>query len=345
MNYSYPVTCKNVFKYDDWKRKEHMAVRKTVGWYYWTHQLLEVTGKDAAAFLDYLYPNPIGNLKPSRARYTTMLNEKGLITDDVVIFRLEEDKLWISTLYTQKLIPWIEAHKDGWNIAYEMLTKKWDMYAVQGPKSKEMVNALVKTPVDDQKFFQILDNEIDGIPVKINRGGYTGEKLGYEIYVEVEQTKAIEAKLRETAPKFDGEEVEEFQIMAVSLPTEAGFYLMTDLLRANPFEVGLEKGIDWNKDFIGKEALLKVKEEGPKRELVGFTADSDDVHINSRERGGPGDPLMIGDEEVGRATKWSYSYILEKNIGFAIIDKSLAKIGDRVTINDNWATLISKNFI
>ncbi len=81
---------KNVYKYDEMKRKEHMAVRETVGWYYWTHQLLEVNGPDAAAFLDRLYANPIGNLKVGRERYTTMLNEEAEIIDDVVIFRLEE---------------------------------------------------------------------------------------------------------------------------------------------------------------------------------------------------------------------------------------------------------------
>ena len=69
---------KNIFKYDDMKRGEHMAVRKTVGWYYWTHQILEITGPDVTAFLD-------ASLSVGRDRYTTMLNENGEIIDDVVI--------------------------------------------------------------------------------------------------------------------------------------------------------------------------------------------------------------------------------------------------------------------
>ena len=345
MNYGYEVTCRNVYKYCDWKRKEHMAVRNTAGWYYWTHQLVEVKGKDAAAFLDYLYPNNIASLKVSRDRYTVMVNEEGLIIDDVVIMHIEEDLFWVSTLYAVPLMAWMEAHKGEYEVEWRHITAEWDMYAVQGPRSKDMVNAIVKNPVDEQKFFQVLDNEIDGIPVKINRGGFTGEKLGYEIYVAPEKKGEIEAKLREEAPAFEAEEVEEFQIMALSLPTEKGFYLMCDIQWANPFEVGLAGNINWDKEFIGKEALLKVKEEGPARELVGFTADSDDVHINSKERGGPGNALMIDGEEVGRATKWTYSYVLEKNIGYALIDKSLAKIGDRVMINDNPATLTEKVFI
>ena len=73
---------KNVYKYDDMKRSEHMAVRQSVGWYFWTHQLLEITGTDAAKFLDYIYPNNIATLKVGKDRYTTMLNDDGEIVDD-----------------------------------------------------------------------------------------------------------------------------------------------------------------------------------------------------------------------------------------------------------------------
>lgn len=83
---------KNVFKYDDMKRREHMAVRQTAGWYLWTHQLLEVTGADAARFLDYVCPKPIANLAVGKERYTTILNHDSIIIDDVVIFHMEENK-------------------------------------------------------------------------------------------------------------------------------------------------------------------------------------------------------------------------------------------------------------
>ena len=90
---------KNIFKYDEMKRSEHMAVRQTVGWYYWTHQLIEISGPDVVKLLEYLYPNDIGNIKVGRDRYTTMLNQAGEIIDDVVIMRMAEDRFWISTLF------------------------------------------------------------------------------------------------------------------------------------------------------------------------------------------------------------------------------------------------------
>lgn len=336
---------KNVYKYDEMKRAEHMAVRNTAGWYLYTHELIEVTGEDAAAFLDYLYANPIANLAPSRARYTTMLDEEGKIRDDVVIFRIEENRFWVSTLYTRKVLPWYKAHKGEYQVAWKDITKDWDMYAVQGPESKNILNDILDQPVDGQKFFQILDNSIDGIPVKINRGGFTGEKLGYEVYIAPEHTRLVIDKLREAEPKFGAKQVTEIQVMVWSLPTEKGFYLMCDIGWANPMEVGLDKGIGWDKDFIGKEALLKIKEGGPKLILLGFITKDEDIFIPAKNLGGPGTPVMYDGEEVGRVTKVTYSYVLDQNIGYALVDNSKVKIGDKVMLHGFEAELTDKVFI
>ena len=180
---------KNVYKYDDMKRAEHMAVRNAVGWYLFTHEIIEVTGPDATAFLDYVCPKNIGNLGITRGRYTTLLNEKGWIIDDTVIFRMDENCYWVSTLYTKKNMPWFDQVKGDYNVEYKDITPQWDMYSVQGPKSKELMNELIEEGVDDVKFFQILDKTMDGTPVKVNKGGFTGEKNGYELYVKKEDTK------------------------------------------------------------------------------------------------------------------------------------------------------------
>ena len=335
---------KNIFKYDDMKRSEHMAVRNSVGWYLWTHQLIEVTGSDAAVFLDYIFPCNIACLAVGRERYTTMLDEKGEIIDDVVVFRFEEEKFWISTLFAVYMDDWFYDNKGDYDIDWTDITEEWHMFAVQGPKSLEMLETLCKNSIKDQKFFSISDNELNGIPVKINRAGFTGEKLGYEIYVSEDQADEIEAALRESAPKFGGMQVTEFQIMAWTLPTEAGFYYMRDLRHTNPFEVGLGKNINWDKDFIGKAALLKVKGEGPKREIVGFTVDQDDIYIQSRHYGGPGEAVFIESqpEEVGRVYKLVYSYVKEVNNGYILAKKDALKVGDRIKIHGFDAIITEK---
>lgn len=336
---------KNVYKFDDMKRAEHMAVRNTVGWYLWTHHMVEVTGEDAADFLDRIFLNNISNLQNGRERYTCMLNENAEIVDDVVVLRLEDEKFWVSTLFAHYLIPWIEANKGDAKIEYADVTKAWDMYAVQGPKSLEVVNALVAKPVDEQKFFSIADNEIDGVPVKINRAGFTGEKLGYEIYVPSEKGDEVEEKIRAAAEKLGGKEVTEFQVMAWTLPTEAGFYYMRDLRHVNPLEVGLDKNINWEKDFIGRDALLKIQEEGPKREMKGFTVAEDNIHIKGRHLGSEGETVMKDGECVGRCAKIVYSYVNEINNGLIIADKGVLKNGDKVTMHGHEAIICDTRFL
>jgi aminomethyltransferase len=336
---------KSVYKYDGMKRTEHMAVRKTAGWYLWTHQLLEVTGKDAAAFLDAIYTNPIANLKIGGERYTTMLDEQAEIIDDVVIFRMEEQKFWISTLFIVYLVPWLEKHKGDHKVEFKDITEQYHMYAIQGPRSPELVNALVAKKVDDQKFFTIRDNTIDGVSVKINRAGFTGEEYGYEIYIAADKCDFLEARLRESGKPLGAVEVTEFQIMAWTLPTEAGYYYMRDLRHTNPLEVGLDRGIDWNKDFIGKEALLKIKKEGPAREMVGFTIDDADARLNAKDLGGPGNAVILNGEEVGRVSKFNYSFVKEKNVGYILAKKGVLKPGDHVLIRNYDASITARSFL
>lgn len=336
---------KNNYKYDDMKRSEHMAVRKTFGWYLWTHQLLEVTGDDSVEFLEKVFPKNIGNLKIGGERYTTMLDEEGSIIDDVVVFRMEEKKFWISTLFLTYMKNWFDAHKGDAKVEYENITKQWQMYAVQGPKSLEAVNLIIKDPVDDQKFFTIRENEFDGAPAYVNRAGFTGEKLGYEIYVPSEKYPVLEEKLKAVAEKLDGKEVTEFQVMAWTLPTEAGYYYMRDLRHTNPFEVGLEHGINWDKDFIGKEALLKIKEEGPAREMVGFTVEEADIHIKGRHLGNEGEFVYKDGEYVGRCAKIVYSYVKEINNGYIIATKGTLKKGDKVSMHGHEGIITDRYFL
>lgn len=336
---------KNVYKYDEMKRSEHMAVRTTVGWYYWTHHLVEVTGEDSAKLLDMIFLNNISDLKNGRERYTCMLDEKAEIIDDVVIFRFDENKFWISTLFAHYLIPWLDAHKGDANVEYQNITKAWDMYAVQGPQSLNVINHLTAKPVDELKFFAIEENEIDGIPVMINRAGFTGEKVGYEIYVSTEKSDEMEDKIRAAVDKFGGKEVTEFQVMAWTLPTEGGLFYMRDLRHVNPFEVNLDKGINWEKEFIGREALKRIHEEGATREIVGFTVNDVDIHIKGRHMGNEGELVRKDGECVGLCAKIVYSYVNEVNNGIIIANKGTLKNGDKVTIHGHEAIICDKRFV
>lgn len=338
---------KNIFKYDDMKRSEHMAVRENVGWYLFTHQLVEVAGTDAAAFLDHLFPNNIASIEVGKDRYTTMLDEKGEIIDDVVVMRLEEEKYWISTLFGVYMDDWFYDHQGNYDVSWNDITDEWHMFSVQGPRSKEVLSGLVKNSIETLKFFNHAGNEIGGIPVILNRAGFTGEKWGYEIYVREENTDDIEEILKEACAKVGGRQVTDFQVMAWTLPTEAGFYYMRDLKWTNPFEVGLQGNINWDKDFIGREALQRIKENGPQREMVGFTVEESDIYVRAKQFGGPGEAVYIDgeEEEVGRVSKMVYSYVKEINNGYILARKGKLHIGDKIKIHGYDAVITEKKWL
>lgn len=327
---------------DESVKKQHLAVRNTAGWYDFTHKLLEVKGEDATSFLDNIFVNTIAKAKVGGAKYTVMLNEDGIIIDDVIVFRMEENKYWVSTLYIRELIKWFDANKGENKVEYTDITPQWTMYSVQGPKSKDLVSSFLAESVDDQKFFTIRDNKIGDVPVKVARSGYTGEKVGYEIYVAPDQIGVVEAKLAENEKAFGAMEITEVDVMAMTLAAEKGFILMLDIAETNPFEVGFDKTIDWSKDFIGKDALEKIKDQEPKRQLLGFIVDEEEVRIY----GGPhGNPVMLNGEEVGKVTKFTHGFTIGKNIGYALVEKAKANIGDKVTINGVDAVLTDRQIV
>lgn len=292
--------------------------------YDFTHKLLEVKGSDTQAFLNRMFIGFIGKAKVGEAKYTTMLNEDGIIIDDVIVFRIEDETFWVSTLYIDELIAWFDAHKKGENVSYKEITGITTMYAVQGPNSKAVLNAFLKESIDGLKYFTIKDNAIGDVAVKIARSGYTGE-LGYEIYCHPDNAKLVEEKLEACGKQYGIMNIKT-DVIVTSLPREKGFVLMSDLAGTNPLEDGFGWTIDWNKDFIGKAALEKVKAEGAKRSLLGFTVEDDAAEVEV------GSAVKLGGQEVGKVTMFTYGYTVEKNIGFALVDNAKAKIGDAVVV-------------
>lgn len=332
-----------MYKYtnDAQKRSNHEAVRNNVGWYYFTHCLLEVKGAEAGAFLDYVSLNSLAKTGVGRAKYTTLLNEDGKIIDDVIIFHIGEDLYWVSTLYIKDLTAWFDAHKGGYAVEYRDITPETDMFAVQGPNCRALMNAILEAPVDAQKYFSICDNKVGDIPVKISRSGFTGE-LGYEIYVAPAEKKVIAGKLTEAGKAINAVQVRELEVMTLTLATEKGFVLMSDIKGLSPLEVDPGVAINWDKEFIGKEALREAAEEGVTRQLLGFTIDADGIRVRARNWNNCGHAVFAGDEEVGEVTKFTYGYTLGKSIGFALVDTTKVKVGDAVKINGYDAVLTER---
>ncbi|MCI7020631.1 MAG: hypothetical protein MR913_12690 [Clostridiales bacterium] len=157
----------------------------------------------------------------------------------------------------------------------------------------------------------------------------------------------IEAVLRSACEKAGGRQVTEFQVMAWTLPTEAGFYYMKDLAQTNPFEVGMDGSINWDKDLVGKKALLKIKEQGSKREMLGFECLEDDYLIKSGHLGGAGEAVYLDgyEEEVGRIVKLVYSYVKDVNNGYILAQKGVFKPGDHFRARGHECVITERKWI
>jgi glycine cleavage system aminomethyltransferase T len=326
-----------LFQSDEEARAQHDAVRNNIGWYRWTHDLVEVSGEGAGELLDYLYVVSVAQLPIGRSKYTTMLDEAGRIIDDVIISRLATDRYWISTLYAPKLLPWIAKHQGDLQVAVKDLTYEIEMYAVQGPNSTALLDEVLDSGVDDLQRFEIREDSLAGIPIKVHRGGFTGE-LGFELFCAAEDSAAVVASLREAGNNKGAVELDILEVYVRSLPMEKGFALRQDMYGLTPYEAGLGWSVKLDRDFIGKAALVKAAEEGMQRKLVGleFTAESYE-DISQGER------VCCRGRDIGLIKAVIFGYTVEKNIGFAVIDAAFSEPGTKVTVGCNASPALVYN--
>lgn len=319
-------------------RKDHETVRNDVGFYDFTHDMLQVTGEQREEFMDRIFANSMGDLKPGKSKYTQMLNEDGIIIDDIIVHRLSDSEYWITTLYIDHMIEWFDKNSTDFNVDYKDITDQYMMYVVQGPKSREVLNKFVEQDVSDLPWFSISENKIEDVPVKIARAGFTGE-LGYEIYSNPKHKEFIEKKIVEAGKPYSIREINS-EAKLSSLPREKGYVLMSDVEGTIPLESGFSWAVDWDTDFIGKSALQKAKDEGVKRKLRGFELkeDSNDIEIE------PGATVQLNGEDIGKVTAFTYGYTVEKYIGYALMDSNKTNIGDKVTIDGYEAELTKRVF-
>ncbi len=322
---------------EELRRKEHEAFRGKVVYHDFTHQMLKAEGPDVGAFLDKMFVNDISGIDVGQGVYTSELNEDGEMIDDLIVFRMEDNMYWLSTLYIDQMQEEFAKYSEGYDVEFTDIKDITTMYAVQGPDSTKTLNKILDEPVDDLKFFRIRPGKIGEVDIHVANAGFTGE-TGYELYFHPDHIDYIENKLEEAGKEFGIVHVET-DVFLSSIPTEKGLKIMRDFEGLDPYEANLGWTVDWKSDFIGKEAIRDSKENGPKRSLVGFMVEDDDAEIAEKA-----DVLKDG-EKVGHVTNYTYGYTVEKNIGFALIDNEKARKGDTVEIDGVEALLTSDVFL
>ncbi len=308
--------------------EEHHAVRLSVGVFDVTHMgEFYVRGKNALAFLQKVTINDVARLKPGKVQYSAMCYEDGGIIDDLLIYRMEDQyMLVVNASNLQKDFDWLQSQKFG-DVEIENVSDATALLAVQGPRSLVTLQKLTKEDLSKIEYYAFTRCILAGVSMIISRTGYTGE-LGFELYfdADVETAKKIWNAI------FDAGK--EFSIRPVGLGArdtlrlEMGFCLYGNDIdkTTNPIEAGL----GWitklgKKEFNGRNAILKAKEEGLKRKLVGFT-------LPDRTLARHGYEITYNGSVVGYVTSGTFSPSLKKGIGMGYVSAEIANAGNVVSV-------------
>lgn len=309
-------------------KAEHEAVRTRAGLFDVSHMgEVEISGPDALALVQKLTTNDASKLQVGQAQYSLMCYPDGGTVDDLLVYRGEDSfMLVINAANIDKDLEWIEKQAEG-EVTVRDISRETAQLALQGPLAEQILQKLTKTDLSSIGFFRFRqDVDLDGAIALVSRSGYTGED-GFEIYLSPDDAPSTWKKILEAGAD---EGVVPCGLGARdTLRLEARLPLYGHELSASitPLEAGLGFAVKLDKgDFIGRDALLKQKEEGVPRKLVG-------LEMIGRGIARAHYPVYVGEEEVGEVTSGTQSPTLGKNVALALIDSRYAETGNRVHVD------------
>ncbi len=305
---------------------EHKAVRNSVGVFDVSHMgEVFVKGEKALDFVQHITVNDASKLFAGRVQYSAMCYEEGGIVDDLLVYRIADDEfmLVINASNIEKDFAWMQKNnKFGVDLKNE--SDEYSLLAVQGPNSLKTLQKLTDTQIN-LEYYHFTKLNLAGIDMIFSRTGYTGE-LGYELYFKGNEKVAEDLwnKIFEAGKEFD---IQPVGLAARdSLRLEMGFCLYGNDIdqTTNPLEAGLGWITKLSKQsFIGKDVLVKVKENGLKRKLVAITSDEKTFPRHGYD-------LSVNTNKIGAVTSGTVSPMLEKPIAMGYVETQFAEIGSEI---------------
>jgi glycine cleavage system T protein len=310
---------------------EHRAARERVVLFDATPFVkIEVTGQGALAYLQRIAANqmdhPVG-----KVTYTAMLNERGGIMTDLTVTRVAEDRFWVVTGGGVGMhdLAWMRSQLPGdQDVQLKDLTSGWCCLGIWGPASRALLQPIAQEDVSNAAFPYLTARPltVGSVPAYAIRISYAGE-LGWELYTPTEYGHQLWDTLWQAGRALG--------IAALgggafdSLRLEKGYRLWGSDIHSeyNPYEAGLGFAVRLNKgDFIGRNALLRIKEQGITRKLSCMTFDDPAVTVLGKE------PIFIGGRCVGYVTSANYGYTVGKSIAYGYLPLAQAVEGNKVEV-------------
>ena len=309
-----------------------------------------VSGADAQRLIDRVITRDATKLQVDQVFYTPWCDERGKVMDDGTVTRLDETTYRVTS--ADPCYRWFLLNAAGLDVQVDDVSETLAALALQGPRSREILEAATRSEWSDVKYFRRRRTEIGGIEVDVTRTGYTGD-LGYELWIPSEAAVEVWDAVFEAGAAFG---IRPAGIRALDVArVEAGLILieveytsarhaMTAEQEYSPFEIGLGRLVDFGgADFVGRRALLaEQRAGGPPRQLVGLEIDWSGIErlfanhdlppaVSPMVSRDP-TPLFKEGRQVGRATSTTWGPTLKKMIALASVERALEPPGTRVSV-------------
>lgn len=335
--------------YDLTLDREYWAIRNAAA-------LIDVTplmkymirGRDASRLLNRVITRDMDKLKVGQVYYTGWCDDEGKMIDDGTISRLDETTYRMTS--ADPSLRWLSMNAVGLDVEITEVTDQVAALSFQGPNSRKILNIIADNPVDGLKYFRLMQNKVDGIPVTISRTGYTGD-LGFEIWMDAKDALTIWDALMDAGADYG---IAPVGILAMDMArVEAGLFMIEvdytstthawiEPQKSSPFELGLDWTVALDKQgyFVGRRALEREKREGSAWKLMGLEVEWEGMEQLFKRVGLPPQipglavraslPVRVGNVQVGYASTSTWSPLLKTYIALAHLQKPYYQVGTKV---------------
>jgi glycine cleavage system aminomethyltransferase T len=312
--------------YDDPVNEYWHLLNEVTLWDVSVERNTEITGPDAFRFTSLLTPRDLSRCRAGQGKYVLITNEDGGIVNDPVLLRLGEQHFWLAGADSDLLL---YAKGLAVHSGMQVTIREPDVspVQVQGPKSKQVMQALFGDKVLALRYYYFIETDLGGIPVVVTRTGWTSE-VGYEVYLrDGSRGDELWERIMEAGRPYNIKPTGPSDIRRI----EGGIlnHGVDMTLENNPYEVGLERLVDLDKEaeFLGREALRRMRAAGVQRRLVGIEIGGAPIEFNMTRW-----PVRRGGETVGQVTSAIYSPRLKENIGYAMVPVVHANAGTELEV-------------
>ena len=290
---------------------------------------VQVKGPDASKFVQMMTPRDLSAMQVGQCKYVILINQNGGVLNDPILLKVGEDKYWFS-LADSDILLWAQGLAVNGDYNVEITEPDVSPLQLQGPKSRDIMIKIFGDQIADLKYYWFKQFAFNNTELIISRTGWSSE-LGYEIFLT---DSKVGNDLYEHIMKIGDPMGLKPGHTSTIRRIEGGMlsYHADMTINTNPLELGMDKFIDLNSDFdfIGKDALIKIKNDGIKRKQVG-------LYLDNKRMDGPNTRfwnLIYNNKIVGKITSAVYSPRLEQNIALAIVDIKYSNLNQKLIVND-----------